>query len=168
MDAYSGKTMSDHTKTEPKGGPLPGLLRPPIVFLAAILLGIALNRAWSLPFVPSTLWLLGPLVTLCAVLLFLFSFREFRAAGTSVRGSERATAIVRTGPYQFSRNPIYLSFVLLMLGLSVWLNNLWLLATLVPAVGFIAMVMIPREERFLEGNFHEEYSSYKAAVRRWL
>ncbi len=155
-------------KQATKGGPLPGLLRPPIVFLCAILLGIALKRARSLPFLPSTLGLLGPLVTLCAVILFLLSFLEFRAAGTSVRGSKRTTAIVRTGPYRFSRNPIYLSFTLLVLGLSVWLNNLWLLVTLVPAVVFIAAVVIPREERFLERNFHDQYSSYKATVRRWL
>ena len=158
--------MSNHT--EPKGGPLPGLLRPPIVFLSAILLGIALNRVWSLPFMPSTLGLPGLLVTLCAVLLFLLSFREFRAAGTSVRGSVRTTTIVRTGPYRFSRNPIYLSFILLVLGLSVWLNDLWLLVTLAPAVAFIGAVVIPREERFLERNFHDQYSSYRATIRRWL
>jgi protein-S-isoprenylcysteine O-methyltransferase Ste14 len=158
--------MSNHTET--KGGPLPGLLRPPIVFLAAILLGIALNRIWSLPFLPSTLWWLGPVVIFCAVLLFLLSLREFRAAGTSVRGSVRSTTIVRTGPYRFSRNPIYLSFILFVLGLAVWLNDLWLLVTLVPAVGIIAAVAIPREERFLEQNFQKQYSSYKAAVRRWL
>ncbi len=155
-------------KQATKGGPLPGLLRPPVVFLCAILLGIALNRAWSLPFVPSILRLLGPLVTSFAVLLFLLSFRELRAAGTSVRGSERTTAIVRSGPYGFSRNPIYLSFILLVLGLSVWLNDLWLLVTLIPAVGVIAVVVIPREERFLERNFHDQYASYKGAVRRWL
>ena len=85
-----------------------------------------------------------------------------------MRGSERTTAIVRTGPYRFSRNPIYVSFILLGFALSVWLNNLWLLVTLVPAVGFIATIVIPREERFLEHNFHEQYASYKATVRRWL
>jgi protein-S-isoprenylcysteine O-methyltransferase Ste14 len=116
----------------------------------------------------STPGLLGPLIALCAVLLFLLSLREFRAAGTSVRGSERTTTIVRTGPYRFSRNPIYLSFILLVLGLSVWLNNVWLLVTLILAVGFIAAVVIPREERFLEHNFPDEYSSYKATVRRWF
>lgn len=151
-----------------KGGPNPGLLRPPIIFLCAILMGIALKRAWPLPFMPSALRLLGPLVTACAVVLFLLSYREFRRAGTSVQGSKRSTAIVRTGPYRFSRNPIYLAFILLVLGLSVWLNNLWLLVTLVPAAGLMAAVVIPREERFLERNFPEQYSSYKAAVRRWL
>lgn len=151
-----------------KGGPNPGLLRPPIIFLSAIVLGIALNRAWPVHFLPSKLGWLGPLVTLCAVLLFLLSYREFRAAGTSVRGSERSTTIVRTGPYRFSRNPIYLSFILLMLGLSGWLNNLWLLGTLVPVAGIMAGVVIPREERFLERNFREQYARYRAEVRRWL
>ena len=61
-----------------------------------------------------------------------------------------------------------MSFVLLLLGLAVWLDDLWLLLTLVPATGFIMMVVIPREERFLEENFHDRYSSYKATVRRWL
>jgi protein-S-isoprenylcysteine O-methyltransferase Ste14 len=160
--------MSNRTETEPKGGPLPGLLRPPIVFLAAILLGVALNREWPLPFVPPSLRLLGPLVVLCAVLLFLLSFHEFRKAGTSVRGTERTTAIVGTGPYRFSRNPIYVSFVLLVLGLSLWWNDLWLAVTLVPSIGFIAAIVIPREEAYLEHNFHDQYASYKATVRRWL
>lgn len=160
------RNTSDREET--KRGPNPGLLRPPIVFLAAIVAGIALNFAWPLPFRLSILWRLGPLFTGCAVLLFLLSFREFRAAGTSVRGSERSTAIVRTGPYRFSRNPIYLSFILLVLGLSVWLKNLWLLIMLVPAVGLIRIVVIPREERFLEHYFREQYANYKENVRRWL
>lgn len=149
-------------------GPSPGFLRPPIVFLIAILLGIALNQAWSLSYVPSALRWLGPAFTLCAALLFLLSVREFRLAGTPVRGSECTTTIVRTGPYRFSRNPIYLSFAVLVLGLSLWLNDLWLLVTLVPSIGLIATIVIPREERFLERNFGAHYSSYKATVRRWL
>src|SRR5215472_2877362 len=132
---------SDSTETDPRRGPLPGLLRPPIIFLSAILLGIALNVAWPLPFVPPALRFLGPLITLCAVLLFLLCIREFRAAGTSVRGTKRATTVVRTGPYRFSRNPIYLSFILLVFGLSVWLNDLWLLVTLLPSAGFLAVVV---------------------------
>jgi protein-S-isoprenylcysteine O-methyltransferase Ste14 len=151
-----------------KGGPNPGLLRPPIIFLGSILLGIVLNWVRPLPFRSSILWWLGPLFTGCAVLLFVLSFREFRAAGTSVRGSERSTAIVRTGPYRFSRNPIYLSFILFVLGLSIWLNDLWLLLALVPGVGSITAIVIPREERFLDRAFGDQYLSYKASVRRWL
>jgi protein-S-isoprenylcysteine O-methyltransferase Ste14 len=61
-----------------------------------------------------------------------------------------------------------LVFFLLVLGLSVWLNDLWLLVTLVPAIGFIAAIVIPREERCLEHNFRDQYLSSKATVRRWL
>lgn len=158
---------SSNTARDPKGGPLAVLLRPPIVFLYSILLGIALYWVWPFPFLPSILWWLGPLISLCAVLLFLLAVREFRATGTPVRGQEPTTTIVKTGPFRFTRNPMYLSFILLVLGLSAWFNNLWLLVTLVPAVGFIAAVVIPKEERFLERNFLE-YSSYKVTVRRWL
>jgi protein-S-isoprenylcysteine O-methyltransferase Ste14 len=150
------------------GGPNPGLLRPPIIFLGSILVGIALNWAWPLPCRSSAFWWLGLLFTGCAVLLFLLSFHEFRAAGTPVQGNQRSTTIVRTGPYRFSRNPIYLSFILFVLGLSVWLNDLWLLLMLVPAVGIISAVVIPREERFLDRTFGDQYSSYKSSVRRWL
>jgi len=148
-------------------GLLTTLRRPPVIFLAAIVLGIAVNRKWPLPFVPPALWPLGAAVVLGAVALFGLSIREFRAAGTSVQGSKPTTALVHTGPYRFSRNPIYLSFIALMIGLSIWLNDLWLLLALVPPVVLISAVVIPREERFLERTF-PEYSSYRAAVRRWM
>jgi protein-S-isoprenylcysteine O-methyltransferase Ste14 len=115
MDA--GRNTDSRQTT--KGGPKPGLLRPPIIFLGSILVGIALDWAWPLHFMLRNVALLGPLVTACAVALFLLSYREFRAAGTSVRGNTRSTAIVRTGPYRFSRNPIYLAFIIFVLGLSV-------------------------------------------------
>ena len=139
-------------------GLLTTLRRPPVIFLAAIALGIALNRQWPLPFLPPTLWPLGAALVFGAASLFLRSFQEFRAAGTSVQGHTPPTTLVRTGPYRFSRNPIYLSFILLVIGLSICLNDLWLLVTLVPSVAFIAAVVIPREERFLDRNF-PEYSS---------
>jgi protein-S-isoprenylcysteine O-methyltransferase Ste14 len=148
-------------------GLLTTLRRPPVIFLAAIVLGIAVNWKWPLPFVPPALWPLGAALVLGAVSLFVLSLREFRAAGTSVQGAKPTTALVRTGPYRFSRNPIYLSFIMLAVGLSMWWNDLWLLVTLVPPAVFIAAVVIPREERFLERTF-PEYSSYRTAVRRWM
>jgi protein-S-isoprenylcysteine O-methyltransferase Ste14 len=157
-----------NNSTPSKDVAVPGLLRPPIVLLAAIALGVVLNLIWPFRFIPSALVLAGPVVVFAAVLLFLLSLREFRSHGTSVRGTERTTTIVRTGPYRFSRNPIYLAFVLFILGLSLWLNDLWLLVALAAFAGFISIMIIPREERFLERNFQPQYSEYKAAVRRWL
>jgi hypothetical protein len=69
--------------------------------------------------------------------------KNIRRVDDFLRGNERSTTIVRTGPYRFSRNPIYWSFILLVLGLSVWLKDLWPLVTLVPAIGFLAAIVIP-------------------------
>jgi protein-S-isoprenylcysteine O-methyltransferase Ste14 len=146
-----------------------GLVRPPFVYLSSIVLGLVIHSAWPARFVPPSLSTpVGAMLTLLAVGLFVAAVRTFRAAGTPVPGNRPTTAIVRTGPYRFSRNPIYLAFSLFQLGLSVWLNSLGLLLTLIPAVSLMALVVIPREERYLEARFPVEYSSYRAAVRRWL
>src|SRR5262249_56661180 len=88
-----------------------GLVRPPFVYLTAILIGSVLAIKWRLPFMPgSHASLLGGAVVAAAVALFAYAVRTFRAAGTPVPGNEPTTVIVRTGPYRFTRNPIYLAF----------------------------------------------------------
>ena len=72
------------------------------------------------------------------------------------------------GPYRFSRNPIYLAFSLFQTGIALGVANAWTLITLLPAISVMSLVVIPREERYLEAHFGEEYASYKARVRRWL
>jgi len=94
--------------------------------------------------------------------------RTFKAAGTPVPGNQPTTAIVRRGPYRFSRNPIYLAFSLLQLGIALWVNSVWLVITLLVAVAVMSLVVIPKEERYLEARFPSEYPPYKASVRRWL
>ena len=146
-----------------------GLVRPPFVYLASIALGLVVHYAWPVRLVPPSVNTpVGAMLTLLAVALFVTAVRTFRAAGTPVPGNQPTTAIVRRGPYRFSRNPIYLAFSLFQLGLSVWVNSLGLLITLIPAVALMALVVVPREERYLEARFPSEYSSYRAAVRRWL
>jgi protein-S-isoprenylcysteine O-methyltransferase Ste14 len=78
------------------------------------------------------------------------------------------TVVVSTGPYRFSRNPIYLAFSLFQLGIAIWANSLWLVATLVGAVALIRYVIIPKEEQYLERRFGAEYLDYRGSVRRWL
>src|SRR5687767_15626447 len=103
------------------------------------------------------------MVTVLAIALFVSAVRTLRAAGTPVPGNRPTTTIVRTGPYRYSRNPIYLSFSLLQLGVAFWVNSLWLLVTLIPAVALMSFVVIPREERYLETRFPSDYLPYKAA-----
>ena len=146
-----------------------GLARPPLIYLGAIALGMAIHLVWPVPLVPRAIGgPVGVIVTVAAVALFIAAVRTFRAAGTPVPGNLPTTTIVRAGPYRISRNPIYLAFSLLQLGLSFWVNSVWLLITLVPAVALMSLVVIPREERYLEARFAAEYLPYKNSVRRWL
>ena len=146
-----------------------GVVRPPIVYLACIVAGSLLERAWPLPFSPRALAApLGNLIVVVAVVLFSYAVAKFRAAGTPVPGNKPATVVVGTGPYRFSRNPIYLAFSLFQLGIAIWVNSLWLIITLILAVALMAYVVIPREERYLEGRFGAQYLDYKRSVRRWL
>jgi len=94
--------------------------------------------------------------------------RALRKAGTPVPGNRPTSAIVRAGPFGFSRNPIYLAFTLFQLGVAAGVNSLGVLLTLLPALALMALVVVPREERYLEARFPSEYPQYKRAVRRWL
>jgi protein-S-isoprenylcysteine O-methyltransferase Ste14 len=146
-----------------------GLVRPPLVYLGAIVLGLIGHVLWPGQVVPRSIGTpVGALLTLAGVALFIYAVRTFRAAGTPIPGNRPTTTIVRTGPYRFSRNPIYLAFSLLQLGLALWVNSLSLAITLIPGVALMSSVVIPREERYLEARFPSEYASYKASVRRWL
>jgi protein-S-isoprenylcysteine O-methyltransferase Ste14 len=145
-----------------------GLARPPIIYLAAILVGLALHFAWPIRFVPGVARPFGALIAVFAVTLFIWSIRTFRLAGTPVPGNRPTTTIVKTGPYRFSRNPIYLAFSLFQTGIALTVNEAWFLATLLPALSAMSFVVIPREERYLEARFTEEYAAYKASVRRWV
>lgn len=167
--------MPDESRAGGRSGTAPadaanlGLVRPPLVYLGSIVLGLVLHYAWPVRLVPPSVSTpIGAMLVFLAVGLFGAAVRAFRAAGTPVPGNQPTTTIVRAGPYRFSRNPIYLAFTLLQLGLAVWVNSLGLLSTLIPAAALIALVVVPREERYLQVRFPAEYSSYKAAVRRWL
>ena len=146
-----------------------GIVRPPFVYLFAIILGLSLHFAWPVGLVPDPVNLpVGGAAVLVAVALFFYSVRTLRTAGTPVPGNRPTTKIVRAGPYRWSRNPIYLAFSLFQLGLAFWVDSFWLLVTLVPALALMSFVVIPREEQYLEARFPAEYLAYKASVRRWL
>jgi protein-S-isoprenylcysteine O-methyltransferase Ste14 len=146
-----------------------GLIRPPFVYLASILIGGLLQLAIPLPFLPRAFAVaLGVPLVIVAIVLFSYSVAKFRGAGTPVPARKPTTTIVRTGPYRFSRNPIYLAFSVFQLGIAIWVNSGWLLATLVAAVAVIHCIVIPREEQYLERRFGAEYLDYKGSVRRWL
>jgi protein-S-isoprenylcysteine O-methyltransferase Ste14 len=144
------------------------LARPPIVYFVAILAGFGLNAVWPVEVVPHAIEPIGGWLSLLAVALFVLSVREFRRARTPIRTRKPVTAVITTGPYRFSRNPIYLSFTLLQLGLGLWANSAWVVGTLIPTLVLLSYGVIAREERYMAQRFGDEYLRYRAAVRRWI
>jgi protein-S-isoprenylcysteine O-methyltransferase Ste14 len=146
-----------------------GLVRPPLVYLTSLVTGALIHLATPFPLLPRSLAApLGAFLVVAAIALFSYSVAKFRAAGTPVPARKPTSMVVRTGPYRFSRNPIYLAFSLFQLGIAIWVNSVWLLATLVGAVALMHYFVIRREEEYLERRFGAQYLDYKASVRRWL
>jgi len=162
---------ADPVTENPVGGPdTPGVVaRPPLVFFGSLLAGLGFHLAWPLRLLPGgthPAW--GGVVVAGGIVLFVLAVRELRAAGTGIRTCHPTTFLVQRGPYRVSRNPIYLAFALLQLGVAVLVNSAWILGTLIPALGVVRYGVIAREEAYLERKFGESYRRYRASVRRWL
>jgi protein-S-isoprenylcysteine O-methyltransferase Ste14 len=159
--------------TDPNTGGKPdvanlGWVRPPLVYSISIIAGALLTWLCPLPFALTAAVPIGGAMVFASILLFLSSVRALRAAGTPARGNQPTANMVRTGPYRFSRNPIYLSFFVLQLGIALWMSSIWMVATLIPAALVVSRVVVPREERYLESRFGQQYSSYRDSTPRWL
>jgi protein-S-isoprenylcysteine O-methyltransferase Ste14 len=87
-----------------------------------------------------------------------------------IRSCSTETVLTHKGDRFDTRQPVplYLSFSLLQLGVACWLNSLWLLVSLIPALALMSLVVISREEHYLETCFPSDYLPYRASVRRWL
>jgi protein-S-isoprenylcysteine O-methyltransferase Ste14 len=104
------------------------------------------------------------------LLIDLISVAAFIRARTTVNplAPERASALVVKGLYRFSRNPMYLGMLLILLGWAVWLAQPLTLAGPALFVILIERLQILPEERALEATFGAEYQAYKKRVRRWI
>src|SRR5215510_1747793 len=145
-------------------------VRPPIMWVVAVLAGLLLNWLMPLPFIPAVVpaaWL-GAMVFVLALALFAWAIATMSRAGTNVPSTRPTTTIVDTGPFRYTRNPIYVGMMLGLIGLAVAFNSLWLLLMLVPFALVIRYVVVASEEAYLERKFGDAYRSYCARVRRWL
>jgi protein-S-isoprenylcysteine O-methyltransferase Ste14 len=107
-----------------------------------------------------------PLVV--GIWLFVSARAAFRRHRTALMVWTPSTELVQDGPYRFTRNPIYLAFATVYLGLSFIFNSMYILVMLVIIVILFDRTQIPREERYLQEKFGEEFSRYKTRVRRWI
>ena len=142
---------------------------PPILLFLVIGAGFGLRSLLPLSFLPEFLTTpLGPMVSGAAFALFLWAVATMNRNGGSIPTGEPTDVIVECGPYRFSRNPIYLGMILLLVGVGIWNNSLWYLVIAVLFAVLLTWGVIIREERYLQRKFGEAYLGYKARVRRWI
>jgi protein-S-isoprenylcysteine O-methyltransferase Ste14 len=144
-------------------------IHPPIIALMFIVLAYFLGRFAPLPFVaPAILRNLGLLMTFVGFLLGIGAFLEFRKARTTVDPHGSSQQVVTSGIYRFTRNPIYLGFLLMVIGLPLNSGLYWGVVMAPFYILLMNRLVIEQEETYLERKFGETYASYKAQVRRWL
>lgn len=142
---------------------------PPLIFAIPLIAGLVANWLRPLP-VSETgqlLWIGIPIVTLGFFLAAAAMF-NFKRAKTAIVPYSPTTSIVSSGPFRFTRNPMYVSFILIYTGLSLAANTLWPFFLLPLAVVVLRRGVIDREEKYLERKFGSSYTDYKSRVRRWI
>ncbi len=142
---------------------------PPLIYLGSLLLGLLLNRAFPIAFLPwKVARVLGSLLVGSAIPAQIWFFLTMQRAHTPISPSEPVRQVVTTGPFRLSRNPAYVSLTILYVGIASLVNTLWPILLLPAVLAVIQRGVIEREEHYLERRFGEEYLRYKARVPRWI
>ena len=142
---------------------------PPLLLVASLGLGFLLGWLAPSPVLTSTASaMIGPTIAVLSFGMFFWAASTMLRGHASIPTNTPTDAFVAGGPFRFSRNPIYLSMILLQLGVGVWVKSLWFFVLAAISVALLTWGVIVREERYLERKFGAEYLSYKSRVRRWI
>lgn len=142
---------------------------PPLLFALCLVGGLIAHVTcpYRLGMSP---WLRGAFGVLAvgAVGVALWGKRTMEAAGTNVNPGMPAVAIVDSGPFAFTRNPLYLSLIALYMAIGLALASPAFLVLVIPLIFVLQFGVVLREERYLDAKFGDVYRDYKARVRRWI
>ena len=145
---------------------------PPIIYGVAALTAALLSwlAGWSFeaPEYRTIILWMGKGVCALAVAIGAMAGSRFGRAGTPIPPNRPTTALVVDGVFTWTRNPMYLGFSLLLLGLGLVFDQLWFIIAVPLAMLAVTKLAIEREEAYLERKFGAEYGAYKARVRRWI
>lgn len=142
---------------------------PPLIFLGFLVVGLGLQSRWVQgEFGLSLLTALGGILILLGLGILIKTAPKHAEAGSNIEPWEPTTAIIRTGLYAYTRNPIYLGMAITYVGIAIAAGSIGALVTFIFAMIVIQTYVIAREERYLTTKFGDEYLDYKNKVRRWI
>jgi protein-S-isoprenylcysteine O-methyltransferase Ste14 len=152
---------------------IPGVIAPPpLIALAPLLLGLALDRFLPSVVLRGVLWfwtrmIVGAILIAAGAAIAVIARQSFVRAGTSVEPWKPSLTLVTSGIFAWMRNPMYVGVILLLAGLAVALASDWTLVLLVPAALVLHFGVVRREERYLEAKFGATYRDYVRKVPRY-
>ncbi|MBI2658758.1 isoprenylcysteine carboxylmethyltransferase family protein [Candidatus Woesearchaeota archaeon] len=145
------------------------MIKPPHIALSALALALLLDYWFQqYRFIFGLYRYVGILIFILGLSMTFSSFYLFKKNKTPIMPGQKPTFVVMSGPYTFTRNPMYLGVATALTGVAVYIGNL--LAFISPIIFFIAtnFFYVPREEKLLESIFGKKYIAYKKKVRRWI
>ena len=145
-------------------------LIPPLVFLVPLTALLVLNALvpWAIGIPAVIRQVVGPTVIVAGVALMGWASSVMKRQGTTVIPWVQVDALVTSGPFAISRNPIYLGDALVYLGITVAFGSWWPVLGLPVAVVVMRRYVIDREEAYLTQRFGPAYTTYAGRVRRWV
>jgi protein-S-isoprenylcysteine O-methyltransferase Ste14 len=145
------------------------IMPPPLLYIGALAIGVGLHAIHPVRVMPPHMApVAGGIACVLSLALGGTGLWALRRAGTSQNPRRPTTALVVSGPFRISRNPLYLSLLCLYVGIALFVNGLWLFLLAIPLVAVLRLGIIAPEERYLERKFGDEYRRYRSRVRRWL
>lgn len=158
------------SQTQPKTGH--GIPWPPLIYLAAIVIGIVLGLLYPLPWIGDLLgdilFAAGWVAVLAVVALWFTAIRAMIRAKTTLNPNGVPDHLLTSGPFAVTRNPIYLANTLLLIGLAFITGNAWFLPLAFIAAFIVQKLVVEREEKVLATKFGKKYRDYSKTVRRWI
>ncbi len=144
-------------------------VKPPqiagLLIAVSVVLHFALPKEYRLDFACRAC---GAVAFALGFIVMMWAWWHFRQSDTPARPTDRASSLVTTGPFRFSRNPMYLGIVVMLFAIALWLGSWPMLIAPVGFLGFMSLVRIPYEEQQLRDIFGKAYASYAEEVRRWI
>jgi len=146
---------------------------PPILLLVCLAAGWGMDWLFEWRILPSSGWRAVRVASSSALItagagLVGYCAWQFKQAQTHIEPWRATSSIITSGPYRYSRNPIYLAFAIAGIGIALAFNIGWMLAGLLVFVLIANEFVIKKEEKYLERKFGEAFANYRRTTRRWL
>ena len=140
---------------------------PPLIYAACVGAAVALGRLWPLD-LGTDLRPVGIALMLAGLGFDATAMVTMARLRANILPHRAATGLVTTGPFAWSRNPIYLGNTLMLAGAAPTFGAAWLLVMVPVAVVLVTMLAIRREERHLAALFGSDWTAYAARTSRWF